>query len=406
MLPKNTELSKENKILKVMTGKIALVVLSPQNVTIPLLIHLQLFAIVLFFDYSSEVKCKKKAFPVVKERSCQTKKPAYKLKVPPGEVKSSHTHVSVKDKCLVSSPKTVEWKSSELFSVSSGVSQRPQAISQHSCDEKSHQRTASKVKTLLLSEREQKIQKIFGRARKLSRNEKSDKTKSISEKQMLQEKRKLWKDLSPRSLHSEAETSLVSFLSKEATSRTKTISNTIKNTSPVKSVLHKTAMLESPKQPVWSLEATPLPSFKIPKMVDRRPAETTAKTSISASSDRKSKHATELSKPDTVHHSHNKHDRSWILSCDTGNETSSSSSHLQDTSTTLTNTWQDEVMKCKFFNIVAVHRTILLSHTMTKKCNSILLTEEFKIYFCCIAFICRCKWLRSFISPALRNVWK
>lgn len=316
--------------------------------------HLQLFSFRLLI-YSYAPKREKKAFPVTNEVSqCspQTKEPVYKQRSPK-EVKSSHTNISISvhDKHLVSSTKTVERESQKSFSVSSDISQKSR--SQHTCDEQSHQRTSAKVKNLLLSEREQKIQKIFGRARKLSRNEKncnaksreSAETKSISREPLLQEKGKPLKDLSPKSLCSEAETSSVSFLSPDTTTKTKGISNPVKNASPVKSASHKAATPESLKHPVLSLEAAPLPSFKIPKMVHRDQAETTGKSSTSASTNRNHEHENDPSRPENFHRSHICSDASQRLSCDTRNEGLSSSSHLPDTPTTATNPGQDEVTK-------------------------------------------------------------
>lgn len=284
----------------------------------------------------------------------------YKLK-DPKEVKSSHTNVSlsaqrgnysVKDKCLVRGTKTVQRESSKSFIISS-VSQRIQDISQHGCNEKSHQITPSKVKSLLLSEREQKIQKISAKARKLSRNEKKCdaktkdlvRTKSVSKKLLPQEKEKLLlKDLSPKRQNSGPETSSGSFLSKDKTSRTKSFSNATKNASNIKSPPHQPPKSTAGvlKQPVWSVEATPLPSFKIPKIVHQ--AENTGKSSNSVSTNRNCELATEDSQSETVHLSHLCHSGTQILSDGTQNERSSSS-HLPDTSTTVSNTWQDEVMK-------------------------------------------------------------
>lgn len=343
------------------------------------MIHLLLFSFCLL-TYSYARKREKKTFPEVKEvsqGSRQTKEPVQKQRSPK-EIKPSHTDVSfsvhggnyshtVKDKYVVSSTKTVETGSSKSFRLSSDVSQKTQASSQRSCDEKSHQRTSSKVKSPLLSEREQRIQKIFGRARKLSRNEKKGnakptapaKTKSISGGLLLQEKGKLLKDLSPKKLRSAVETASVSFLSQDTTSKTKGISHAIKNDAPVKSAPHKAATSESLKHPVWSVEAANLSSFKIPKMVHQGQAEITGKHSNSASTNRNQERATELSKPETFHQSHICRDGSSpSRSCDTRNETSSSSSHLPDTSTTVTNPWQDEVTKCKISCILVANETI------------------------------------------------
>lgn len=318
---------------------------------VPFLMHLQLFSFCLLtFSYAS--KREKKAFPVVKKVSRfspQTKEPVYKQRSPK-EVKPSHPNVSfsVQDKHLVSSTKTVERESRKSVSVSSDVYQKSR--SQRTCDEQSHQRTSAKAKTLLLSEREQRIQKIFGRARKLSRNEKNcnaktrepAETKSISGELLQQEKGKPLKDLSPKRLRSEAETSSVSFLSPDTTSKTKGISNPVKNASPVKSASHKAATPETLKHPVWSLEAAPLPSFKIPKTIHRDQAEITGKSSTSASTNRPQEHENDLSR------SHVCSDASQSLSCDTRNEglsSSSSSSHPPDPPTTDTNPGQDEVTK-------------------------------------------------------------
>lgn len=303
----------------------------------------------------------------------------------PKEIKPSHTDVSfsvhggnyshtVKDKYVVSSTKTVETGTSKSFRVSSDVSQKTQASSQRSCDEKSHQRTSSKVKSPLLSEREQRIQKIFGRARKLSKNEKKGKaptvpakTKSISGGLLPQQKEKLLKDLYPKKLHSEVETASVSFLSQDTTSKTKGISHAIKNDALVKSAPHKAATSESLKHPVWPVEAANLSSFKIPKMVHQAQAEITGKHFNSASTNRNQGCATELSKPETFHQSHICRDGSSpSRSCDMRNETSSSSSHLPDISTTVTSPWQDEVTECKISYILVANETILIIHIKEK----------------------------------------
>lgn len=344
-----------------------------QNITIfwlkkyPFLIHNFFFP-----TYSCASKRGKKAFPAVKEvpqGSCQTKKMVYELKSPSKEVKSSKVsfsvqggNYSVKDNDPVGSIKTVERGSPKSFRVNSVCSQR-QATSQGSCDDKSHHRMSSKVKRPLLSEHEQKIQKIFGRARKRSRNEKNCnftktrelvKAKSISEKLLMEDKGRLLKDLCAKRLHGEAETSSASSLSKDTTSRTKSISNAIENASPVKLAPCKSATSESPKQPVWSAEATPLPNFKIPKMSHH--AENTAKNSSSESSNRNCKHAIELFKFKTVHQSDIRCDGSQILSSDTKNERPSSSSHLPDVSTTVAHPCHDEVI-----NTLAAD-TLLLVH--------------------------------------------
>lgn len=318
--------------------------------------HLQLFSFCLL-TFSYGPKREKKVFPVVKKVSRfspQTKEPVYKQRSPK-EVKPSHPNVSfsVQDKHLVSSTKTVERDSRKSISVSSDVSQKSR--SQRTCDEQSHQRTSAKAKTLLLSEREQRIQKIFGRARKLSRNEKNcnaktrepAETKSISGELLQQEKGKPLKDLSPKRLRSEAETSSVSFLSPDTTSKTKGISNPVKKASPnVKSASHKAATPETLKHPVWSLEAAPLPSFKIPKTIHRDQAEITGKSSTSASTNRPHGHENDLSRSEDFHRTLVCSDASQSLSCDTRNEglsSSSSSSHLPDPPTTDTNPGQDEV---------------------------------------------------------------
>lgn len=339
------------------------VALSQQNITIVWLKN-YLFCYNFFLPHSCASKLDKKAFPAVKEvsqGSCQTKKPVYELKAPSKEVKSSNVSFSVhggnyfvKDNDPVGGIKTVEKGSSKSFRTSSVCSQ--QATSQGSCDDKSHHRMSSKVKRPLLSEHEQKIQKIFGRARKLSRSGKNCnaktrelvKAKSISEKLLLQEKGRLLKDLCAKGLRSEAETSSASSLTKDTTSRTKSISNAIKKASPVKSAPRKSATSESSKQPAWSAEATPLPNFKIPKMVHHGQAENPAKSSGSESSNRNREHANELFKFETVNQSHIRQDDSQILSCDTKNERSSSSSRLPDASTTVTHRWQDEVINAKF----------------------------------------------------------
>lgn len=315
------------------------------------LMHLHLFSFCLLI-FSHAPKCEKKEFPVVNKVSqCspQTKEPVFKNKTPK-DVKPSHTNVSfsVQDKHLVSSTKTVERESWKSFSVSSDVSQK--ARSQHTC-EQSHQRTSAKVKNLL-SEREQRIQKLFGRARKRSRNEKNcnskssepAETKSISGDLLLQEKGKPLKDLSPKRLRSEAETFPVSFLSPDTTSKTKGISTPVKNASPVKSASHKAAKPESHKHPVWSLEASPLPSFKIPKKVHRDQAEITGKSSTSASTNRH-EHENDPSRSKNFHRSHICSDASQSLSGDTRNEGLSSSSQPPDTPTTATDPGQDEVRK-------------------------------------------------------------
>lgn len=316
------------------------------------MMHLQLFSFcLLIFSYAP--KREKKVFPVVNEVSqCspQTKEPVYKQRSPK-KVKPSHTNVSfsAQDKHLLSSTKTVERESWKSFSVSSDICQKSR--SQHTCDEQSHQRTSAKVKNLLLSEREQRIQKLFGRARKLSRNEKNcsaktrepAETKSISRKLLLQEKGKPLKDLSPKRLRSEAETSSVSVLPPDTASKTKG-----KNASPVKSASHKAATPESLKHPVRSLEAVPLLSFKIPKRVHRDQAEIPGKSSTSASTNRHHKHENDLSRSENFHRSHICSDASQSLSCDTRNEGLSSSSHLPDTPTTATNPGQDEVTKQHF----------------------------------------------------------
>lgn len=351
--PKNTELSKEGKILKVMNGKISHKISPLLLKRFLILMHLQLCSFcLLIFSYAP--KREKKAFPVVNEVSqCspQTKEPVDKHKSPK-EVKPSHINVSfsVQDKHLVSSTKTVERESWKSFSVSSDVSQKARA--QRTC-EQSHQRTSAKVKNRLLSEHEQRIQKIFGRARKFSRNEKNcnaksrepAETKSISGELLQQEKGKPLKDLSPKRLCSEAETSLVSFLSPDTTSKTKGISNPVKNALPVKSASHKTAKPESLKHPVWSLEASPLPSFKIPKKVHRDQAEITGKSSTSASTNKRHEHENDRSRSENSRRSHICSDASQSLSCDTRNEGLSSSSHLPDTPTTATDPGQDEVTK-------------------------------------------------------------
>lgn len=375
--PKNTKLSKEGKILKVTNGKIS------HKISLLFcwrgsffLLHLQFFSFcLLIFSYAP--KREKKAFPVVNEVSqCspKTKEPVYKQSSPK-EVKPSHTNVSfsVQDKHLVSSTKTVERESWKSFSVSSDVCQK--ARSQRTCDEQPHQRTSAKVKNLLLSEREQRIQKIFGRARKLSRNEKKSnaksrepaETKSISGELLLQEKGKPLKDLSPKRLRSEAETSSVSFLSPDTTSKTKGISNPVKTASPVKSVSHKAATPESLKHPVWSLEAAPLPSFKIPKKVHRDQAEITGKRSTSASTNRHHEHENDLSRSENFHRSHICSNASQSLSCDTRNEGLSSSSHLPDTPTTATDPGQDEVTKRNISYYLATNETSLIARSKRKK---------------------------------------
>lgn len=315
--------------------------------------------------YSCASKCEKKAFPMVKEDSqgsCHTKKPVYELKASSKEVKSSNISFSVhggnyfvKDNVPVGGIKTVEKGSSKAFGASRVCSQR-QATSGGGCDGKSHHRMSSKVKRPLLSEHEQRIQKIFGRARKLSRNEKNcnAKTKelvtakSIPEKLLLQEKGRLLKDLCAKRLPSEAETSRTSSLSKGTISRTKSISNAIENASPVNSAPPKSAMSESRNQPAWSAEANPLPNFKIPKKLHHNRAENRAESSSSESSNSSCKHANELFKFESVHQSHIHPDGSQILSCDTKNGKSSSSSHLADASTTITQPWQDEVINVTF----------------------------------------------------------
>lgn len=357
MLRKNTELSKESKISEMTNGK----KLYRYSLTtkynhclaekLPFLLHN------FFLPHSCASKLDKKAFPAVKEvsqGSCQTKKPVYELKAPSKEVKSSVSfsvhegNYFVKDNDPVGGIKTVEKGSSKSLRTSSVCSQ--QATSQGRCDDKSHHRMSSKVKRPLLSEHEQKIQKIFGRARKLSRSGKNCnaktrelvKAKSISEKLLLQEKGRLLKDLCAKRLRSEAETSSASSLTKDTTSRTKSISNAIKKASPVKSAPRKSATSESSNQPAWSAEAT------LPKMVHHGQAENAAKSSGSESSNRNRKHANELFKFETVHQSHIRQDDSQILSCDAKNERSSSSSRLSDASTTVTHPWQDEVINAKF----------------------------------------------------------
>lgn len=314
--------------------------------------HLLFFFCLLTFSYAP--KREKKVFPVVNEVSrCspQTKEPVYKRS--PKEVKSSHTKVSfsVQDKHLVSSTKTVERESWKSVSVSSDVCQKSK--SQRTCDEQSHQSTPAKVKSPLLSEREQRIEKIYARARKLSRNEKKcnaktrepAETKSASGELLQQEKGKPLKDLSPKRLRSEAETSSVSFLSPDTTSKTKGISNPVKNASPVKSASYKAATPDSLKHPAWSLKAAPLPSFKIPKTVHRDQAEITGKSSTSASTNRQQEHENDPSRSENFHRSHICSDASQSLSCDTRNEGLSSSSHLPHPPTTASNPEQDEVTK-------------------------------------------------------------
>lgn len=323
-----------------------------------------------FLTYSCASKHEKKAFHVVKEvsqGSCQTKKPVYELKTPLKEVRTSKISFSVhggnslvKDNDPVAGLKTVKGASSKSFRVSSAYSQR-QGTSRGSCDDKPHHRMSSKVKRPLLSEHEEKIRKISGSTRKLSRSEKNCNTKtrelvkakSISHKLLLTEKGRLLKDLCAERLRSEAETSSASSLSKDKASRTETFSNATENASPVKSAPRKSATSESSKQPGWSAEAPPLPNFKIPKMVHRGQktlitTENAAESSSSESSNRNRQHVNELSKFETVHQPHTRRNGSQILSCDTKNERSSSSSHLPDSSTTVAHPWQDEVINAKF----------------------------------------------------------
>lgn len=322
--------------------------------------HFQLFSFCLLM-YSRAPKREKKASSVVKEvsqGSRQTIEPVYGRRSPK-EVKPSHTNVSfsvrggtysVKDKCFVSSTKTVKRESSNSFSVSSDVSRK--ARSQHTCGEQSHQRTSDKVKNPLLSEREQRIQKLFVRARKFSRNEKNcnaktgepGETKSISGGLLLREKGKLSKELSPKRLRSEAASAC--FLSPDTTSKTKGISNPVKNALPVKSAPQKEATPESLKHPVWSVEAAPPPSFKIPETVHWSQAKITGKRSPSAFiyTNRNHEQENDLSKSETFPQSHICRDARQSLSRDTRNEPSSSS-HLPDTPTTAINPWQDEVTK-------------------------------------------------------------
>ena len=294
----------------------------------------------------------------------------YELKAPSQEVKSSNVSFSdhggnyfVKDNDRVGGIKAVEKGPSKSFRVSSVCSRR-EADSQGGCEDRTHHRIpVKKVKKPLLSEHEQKIQKIFGRARKLSRNEKhcNAKTrevvrgKSISEKLLLQEKGRLVKDWCAKRLCNEAEASPASSLSKDTTSRT----IIIKNASPVKSAQPKSATSESPKQPAWSVDAT---KFKIPKMVHHGKAENRAESSSSRSSGRNRQHAKELFKFATVHQSDTHCDGGQMFSCDRRNDRSSSTSHLPDVSNTVTHPWQDEVIDVTFLTRLGSYDTILWAH--------------------------------------------
>lgn len=301
----------------------------------------------------------------VSQGSGQTKKPAHELKTPSEKVKLSSLSFSarggdyfVKDKDPVGGIKTVKKRSSESFRVSSVCSQR-QVTSQGSCDDRSHHKISSKVKRSVLSEHEQKIQKIFGRTRKL-RNEKNcngktrklNPAKSISEKLLVEERGKLLKDVCAKRLRSEAQPSSSSSLSKDTTSGTKRISKAIENTSPVESAPRKSATLESSKQPAWLAEAPSLPNFKIPKMVLHDRAGSAPGSPSSESSNRNCQHANELFKFESVRQSHISCDSNQLTSCDTKNERSSSSSHLPDVSATVTHPWQDEVTNAKYLKYV------------------------------------------------------
>lgn len=256
------------------------------------------------------------------------------------------------------------------------VPQRTEETSKGSLDEKSPQRSPSKLKGQLMSpslvpakqkEHAQNVLKRKCRAEEPPRSGKNSGTintrepsKASSVSKDLQQKRgDLVKKLCSRQqktefkatkrLCTEAKTpSATSASSKDSTSINS--SNALKND---KSMSYKTAESSSALQPICSIASTLAPNFKIPKMVQSRPVDGTGRNKDAISTNRNFKLGTELANSgasvsnskQTVQQAHSSLDVTPSLSSDRRDERSFLSGKLPATSDTVTEPWCDEVIK-------------------------------------------------------------
>lgn len=262
------------------------------------------------------------------------------------------------------------------------VPQRTEETSKGSLDEKSPQRSPSKLKGQLMSpslvpakqkEQAQNVLKRKCSAEEPPRSGKDSgtiKTREPSEtsvsKDLQQRRGELVKRLCSRqqnnefkatkSLCTEAKTpSATSASSKDSTSISS--SNVLKNVTSMlkndKSMSHKTAGSSSAQQPICSIAPTLTPNFKIPKMVQSRPVDGTGRNKDAISTNRNFKHGTQLSNSgasvsnskQTVQQAHSSLDVTPSLSFDGRDERSFLSGKLPATSDTVTEPWCDEVIK-------------------------------------------------------------
>ncbi|XP_039984890.1 transcriptional protein SWT1 isoform X2 [Xiphias gladius] len=312
--------------------------------------------------------------PVNKAEEC-TKTKSVSLLFHGGNCSRKEKHFISGKHNTVSGSKTMEKGPSKALNTDTPgtVPQKTERISKGSIDEKSSQRSQSKLTKLMspsLVFAEQKEQRQNVKKKKKCRAEeprrtgndsstkkirKPSKTSSASKDSSRQKRREVVKQMcqrdqekdfkAKRRLYTEAKspsasTRTLSFTSAKHTtseSDSKVLKNVTSFPRSVTSVTHKTASSSSSQQKIGSVTPSLPPKFKIPKKVQPRPVDSTGNDNDAVSANRNCKHETELSdsgdsvrnfKSEMVQHHHNYLDETLSFSSEGQDKRSSLSDQL------------------------------------------------------------------------------
>lgn len=296
-------------------------------------------------------------------------------------------------KSSVSGSKTVEKGTSENLSINKSVAvpRRTEEMTKDRLDEKSPQRSQSKLKSQLMSpsllsdEQKEQAQNVLkrrctakesprtGKYSNTVKTRELSKTIPIPNDLLPQNKGDQVKELSPSKQNikfkitkrpcTEVKTPLASFASSKDTTSFSTL-NAVKNVTSVpgnaKSVSHEMAKSSSsPQRSISSIKSTLPLNFKIPKMFKFWPVDSTERNPDAIFPNRNvtepSNSGTSLSRSkQTVHHARKCVDLDPCLSSDRQDERPSSSGQLPATSDTASSSWCDEVVKSIIQSLIEV----------------------------------------------------